>query len=39
MRPAKNRGACGRYQIAFLKKEQLLIFWLTKKEQLLFFYS
>lgn len=39
MRPAKNRGACGRYQIAFLKKERMLIFMLTKKEQLLFFYS
>lgn len=39
MRPAKNCGACGRYQIAFLKKEQPLIFMLTKKEQLLFFYS
>lgn len=24
---------------SFSKKEQLLIFWLTKKEQLLFFYS
>lgn len=39
MRLVKNRGACGRYQMAFWKKEQLLIFWLTKKEQLLFFYS
>lgn len=39
MRPAKNRDACGRYQIAFLKKERTLIFMLTKKEQLLFFYS
>lgn len=36
--PGKNRGACGRYQIAFLKKERTLIFMLTKKEQLLFFY-
>lgn len=39
MCPAKNRGACGRYQIAFLKKERTLIFMLTKKEQLLIFYS
>lgn len=38
MRPAKNRGACGAHQIAFLKKERTLIFMLTKKEQLLFFY-
>lgn len=38
MRLVKNHCACGRYQIAFLKKEQPLIFMLTKKEQLLFFY-
>ena len=31
MRPAKNRGACGRYQIAFLKKERTLIFYVDKK--------
>ena len=39
MRLVKYHCASGAHQMAFLKKRATAYFWLTKKEQLLFFYS